>query len=196
MNCIPKLKILSFTDYISANDSRGRGVSHLLRCITDAARLMKWAESGSTSPSTSTLAQHRMKVSAEDSALTQFFFYSELPLVWNCEPKHPLAAGTHKAKHVHPSNLSPTSQCEPPSAKGEQLEGGSLQSRSEVISSKDFCYINISNNILMYLRYFQFKMAGTKPIWSLSATMVTQICLFSSPLLFSCSIPKTLQGTP
>lgn len=62
--------------------------------------------------------------------------------------------------------------CQAP--RGEQLEVHfKVHCRSELISSKDFCYVNIS--ILMYLKYFQLKMVGIKLIRSLSATILTSL---------------------
>lgn len=147
---------------------------------------MKWADSGYTSLATSTLAQHsgswtsRMKVSAEDpTSALGFSLWATPNLDLRTETPSSRWWSTcgeaHEVKHIlHPSDFNPALWCELPSAKGGQLEAHfKVHFKSEIISSKDFCYVNIS--ILMYPKYFQFKMVGIKLIWSLSATIVTYL---------------------
>lgn len=178
MACILKLKILSFTDFLSTNQRTRIFTPH--KKHYGHIKTNETAESGSTSLSISILAQHRME-EAEPAEWKSVLRTQHLPifffLLWassSMELWAKIPSGSwHTQGKARPS-IQPqphfmmwTSKCQRGAA------GGSPQSRSEVISSKDFWYININNNILIYLRYFQFKMAGTKPIWSLSTTMVT-----------------------
>lgn len=139
---------------------------------------MKWADSGYTSLATSTLAQHsgswtsRVKVSAKDPTSALGFSLWATPNLdlWTETP----SSRWHAWGEAHPP-FSWLQLCSVMwAAKGGQLEAHfKVHCKSEIISSKDFYYVNIS--ILMYPKYFQFKMVGIKLIWSLSATIVTYL---------------------
>lgn len=124
---------------------------------------MNETESGSTSLSTSALAQNggswtcRMSQCWGPSTHT-CFFHSELT---SMELGTKTPTGSWHTQAISCTSIQPQPHFQMWASKCQRgAAGGSLQSRSEVISSKEFCYININSKILMYLRYFQFEMIG------------------------------------
>lgn len=106
-----------------------------------------------------------MKVSAENPTSSPGFLLwgtSNLDL-WPKTPSNSWhARGEAHAPSVHLTS-TPLQRCELPSAKvGQPKAHFKVCCRSELISSKDFHHIDVTD--LMYLKYFQFKMVKMKLI--------------------------------